>query len=116
MKTIFNYEWSWTFASAEGVSRVVNRKKYDTDTADLLWRKEYEEERSEYYYVQCGSALFRKQNGEYFEYYVEWHKRLQNNVYYPTVTIKPLTEEEAKNLTEKYAPDDYIDIFGDVDE
>jgi len=125
MNIIFNYEKSGSFVSAKGVRRVVNRKKYDTDTADCLWKEEYEHKwkvgtdvlGEDYFdHTHCGVALFRKKNGEYFEYDVEWHKDDYERFYYPTVTIKPLTEEEAKDLTEKYAPDDYIDIFGDVDE
>jgi hypothetical protein len=117
MDIIFDYERSNSFVSANGVRRVINRKKYDTDTADCLWKKEYDREwKDGWGYTHCGVALFQKKNGEYFEYDVEWHKDDYERFYYPTVTIKPLTEEEAKDLTEKYAPDDYIDIFGDVDE
>ena len=117
MNIIFDYENSGSmicpaeFHSAKGVCHVINRKKYCTDTADLLWKKECDR-----YIIGAGQkqhygvALFRKKNGEYFKYYVEWKYRD------PVITIKPLKEEEAKDLTEKFVPDLYIDIFGDVEE
>ena len=118
MNTIFNFSVSDPHVPADGVRRVINRKKYDTDTADCLWKKEYDREWKPGWgrYTHCGVALFQKKNGEYFEYDVEWNKDDYERFYYPTIRIKPLTEEEAKDLTEKYAPDDYIDVFGDVDE
>ena len=96
-----------------GTVQVINRKKYDTDSADLLWSKQFDN------YDTCrkeGVALLQKKNGEYFKYECYWYS-CENNYYNSTnPVITPLTEDEAKKLTEKYRPEDYIEIFGDVEE
>ena len=65
MNTIFNFSESDPHVSAKGVRQVINRKKYDTDTADCLWKKEYDREWKPGWgrYTHCGVALFRKKNG-----------------------------------------------------
>ena len=99
---------------AKGTVQVINRKKYDTDSAELLWSQKYTDFEN---CRECGVALFKKKNGEFFRYDCYWCYSSQFNYYNcakPVVT--PLTEDQAKDLTEKFSPEDYIDIFGDVDE
>lgn len=96
---------------------VINRKKYDTDTAECVacyshaWPGDYN-------YVS--EALYRKKTGEYFLHgdggANSKYMREEGNTYYGGERIIPLDEEEAKDWTEEYAPEDYEDIFGEVEE
>lgn len=111
MKKVFAYHGN--YEGAAGTAQVVNRKKYDTDSADLLWKTISETVE----FQKFGLALFQKKNGEYFKYHCYWATFRSSYHYecgHPKIT--PLTDEQAKNLTEIYAPDKYIEIFGDVEE
>jgi len=94
-----------------GACHVINRKKYDTETADLEWKKIYDDDDL---CQTVGIALFRKKNGEYFKYETLFARCSATEWIEPT--LSPLTENQAKDLTEKYSPEDYEDIFGEVEE
>lgn len=107
------------YISVRGMSKVINRKKYDTDTADILIHKYihnrgYNGEK----YEHKSYVLFQKSNGEFFSIVVEysdqsidWHYAVESKV------LTPLSEEEAKDFAEKYGTgSEYEDIFGEVEE
>ena len=102
------FKLTFRFQPGTESCQVINRKKYDTETADLLWSVRYQDD-----YTNRGVALFQKKNGEYFKYDIIFAS-LEGKWNQPVLT--PLTEEEAKDLTEKFSPDEYIDIFGEVEE
>ncbi len=92
-----------------GTCQVINRKKYDSETASLKWKKDtYKDDRS------YGVALFQKESGEFFKYETRFATLHNRQWCMPKLT--PLTDDEAKNLTEEYAPEEYVDIFGEVEE
>lgn len=93
---------------------IVNGRKYDTETAELIVGKHNPIHPSNL------SRLYRKQNGEFFAYY-ECLGNFPNNmevlVYKAKRNIIPLAETEAKALVEEWCDaDEYIRLFGDVDE
>lgn len=89
------------------MKKIINGKKYDTDTATLcgsyvrpfLFSNEMEH-----------TMLYRKTNGEFFFF---------NCIGEPTVydSITTVTEDKAKKWAENYlSVDDYENIFGEVSE
>ena len=98
--------------------KIIDGKKYDTDTAECVATKEEMPEDNLSYVVE---SLYRKTNGEYFLYgeggpqsrYVRW---LSSNSYTSGSEIIPLTEEEAKSWAENLPGETYISIFGDPEE
>ena len=64
--------------------------------------------------------LYRKKTGEYFLHSDggpnSKYMHEKGNTYYGGERIIPLDEEEAKDWTEEYAPEDYEDICGEVEE
>ena len=100
--------------------KIINKKMYDTETAE--WVEEFENTpyKSNYhYYVE---TLYRKKTGEFFlhgcgnaasPYADENADRMRS----PGEKIIPLTEAEAKNWVERYGDvDTYIELFGEVEE
>jgi len=103
------------YVEVRNTCRVINRKKYDTSTATLLM----------YEYVNKTSTenakmvmLLQKRNGEYFSYIVHFLSfNMDGRYLIDDCEITPLSEDEAKDLVERYAYGDlYIKIFGDVEE
>ena len=95
------------------MQKIINGKKYDTKTA-----------------MACGTyvepilltncerfiTLYRKTNGGYFlhEYWCEMHFIFEVR---RDVSIKPLTEDEAKKWAERYlSVGQYESLFGEVPE
>lgn len=98
--------------------KIINGKKYDTDTAKEL---------ASYYNGETGlryleENLYRKKTGEYFICgnggpLTGYRVPSGNNTWSGSCQIIPITKSEAKEWVEKYCSvDDYIGIFGDVDE
>lgn len=96
---------------------VINRKKYDTDTAEFLTGYSSRMPGDFYYYEE---ELYRKKTGEYFLYgsgnALSPYGRREGNNCFGTEEIIPYTEEEAKDWVEENAPEKYEDIFGEVEE
>lgn len=100
--------------------KIINKKMYDTETAE--WVEEFENTpyKSNYqYYVE---TLYRKKTGEFFLHgcgnaaspYAEVRADRMRS---PGEKIIPLTEAEAKNWMEQYGDvDTYIELFGEVEE
>ena len=100
------------------MKKIIKRRLYNTDTATLMgsWNND-----------MCGSmeyceeSLYRKHTGEYFLYgrggpmsvYAVCH----GDSCVGSGSIMPFTEEEARDWAElRLSADDYIRIFGEVEE
>lgn len=100
------------------MKRIINGKKYDTETATLI--DDYQVSNpSDFNYVY--EALYLKKTGEYFLYgeggaNSKYRKNIALNEWSGGEKITPLTEEEAKAWVEAYNNADYEDIFGEVEE
>lgn len=101
----------------EDYARVINRKKYNTVTAEKVGSEWSFGVGSDSYL-----SLFRKKTGEFFSYVVEFrnYQAQGDTSVKPHCCgreIKPLTEDEAKDFCEKYfCLDTYEDLFGEVEE
>ena len=98
-----------------GHKAVINSRLYDTKTALYIGGK------ANYWHTSNRSSLFLKKTGEYFIYNVldGCLPDSMKEALYPRQknSIIPLTEEEAKALVEEWcSADEYIRLFGDVDE
>lgn len=101
------------------MKKIINGKVYNTETAKELasrWNG-----RSERDFNCITETLYRKKTGEYFLHgeggpNTSYAKRFGNSWGYGERII-PYTEEEAKAWAEKHLDgDEYIDIFGEVEE
>ena len=91
------------------MQKIINGKKYDTETADCLGACEIHTAVNRF---RERISLFRKDNGEYF-----LHDYLQDLSWNGNSTVSlgifPLTEKEAKNFAEGYlSVERYEAIFG----
>lgn len=89
------------------MKRVINGKMYDTNTANEIAETiEYDNGTPKIW-----RTLYRKKNGEFF---LHKEEHAFNDIYN---SIKPITENEAKEFAEKHLDGDgYEAIFGHVDE
>ena len=100
--------------------KIINKKMYDTDTADFVEEFENTPYKNNYqYYIK---TLYRKKTGEFFLHgygnaaskYAEVRADRMRS---PGEIIIPLTEDEAKNWVEQYSDvDTYIELFGEIEE
>lgn len=101
------------------MKKIINNKKYDTETATCL-AKISRGYRSDLKYDE--EALYRKKTGEYFLYGFShaggrWAERIDNNSWCAGERIIPLTEEEARKWGEEELAVEYFEeIFGKVEE
>lgn len=101
------------------MKKIINGRKYDTDTAKCLadWESGYGH--GDFRYVE--EQLYRKKTGEFFLYgeggaMTEYAESYGNETYGGEKII-PLTESEAKEWAESRLDcDDYESIFGPVEE
>jgi hypothetical protein len=101
------------------MKKIINGKKYDTETAKELARRDNGFGCSEFDYVE--ETLYRKRTGEFFLYgtggAASRYSTHCGNMWYGDERIMPLTEEEAKEWCEEYLDgDEYEGIFGEVEE
>ena len=100
------------------MKRVINGRKYDTETATLLasWNNGYDINDPNY----VEEILYRMTTGEYFVYgrgganscYSKWH----NGQWYGSNDIIPKSEPRARAWVEELANEDYKKIFGEESE
>ena len=102
------------------MKRIINGKKYDTDTAQLMgswenyggWRD----------FSHMGETLYRKKTGEYFLLgeggpNTKYAERVDTNSWSGGSRIMPLTYDEARQWAEEHLDaDEYEAIFGEVEE
>ncbi len=85
------------------IRKVVNGKLYDTGTATEIAANPFVDSFSD-----CYETLNRKKNGEFFRVYIN-----RDN----TSCVIPVTLEEAQKICEDWLNgDDYMEIFGPVEE
>lgn len=99
--------------------KVINTKKYDTQTAKEVGYYENGYNRNDFNF--CSETLYIKKTGEYF-LHGEGGPMSSYAVHSGNETssgemIKPLNYEQARSWSEKYlSGEDYINIFGDIEE
>ena len=87
------------------MKKIINGKKYDTETATLL-TETYKEFNGNF----AQKWFYRKKTGEFF---YEHH----STGIYGSSGITPITNEEAKELLqEELSADEYEQIFGEINE
>ncbi len=100
------------------MKKIINGKKYDTDTAQLC---------ASYSFGFPGShnhwegSLYRKKTGEFFLHgrggaNSQWAKAIDQNSRSGGSGILPMTEGEARVWVERHDNDKYEEIFGEVEE
>ena len=101
------------------MKKIINGRKYDTDTAVYLGSYEHDFRSSFRWYME---DLYRKKTGEFF-IYGEGHaaspyaRSSYDGGFDPGEAIRPLSYEEAQAWAEKYlSTDKYEKIFGEVSE
>lgn len=83
------------------MKKIINGRKYDTNTATRLFET--------YSGVGCSGKLYRKNNGEFFvAHLTQWDGQSD--------WIEPISESEAKELIGEKDGDMYELYFGEVDE
>ena len=97
---------------------IKNDKLYDTDTAEVIKMKsEYTHRPYPYADKEMCHSLYQKSNGEFFLLKEDYGTSLGSKWRLNKPTIKPLTEEEAKEWAEdNLSATEYINIFGPISE
>ena len=97
------------------MKKIINNKKYDTDTANAICVQEvfYYSSEEKARYLRSIDTLYQKDNGEYFIY----HKSLRKVLWDMVDKIRTITDESAIAFCQKnMAVDDYEKRFGPVEE
>ena len=100
------------------MKKIINGKKYDTDTAKCLLT--WDNGCTGFSY--CMEALYQKKTGEFFLFgkggpMSRYAIHYNNNYITGGEQIRPFTEQQARNWTENlFDGDDYEAIFGEVEE
>lgn len=102
------------------MKKIINGRKYDTDTAKKLgyWENEY----SVSDFRHCEETLYRKRTGEFFLHgeggaATSYAQEDESGSWIYGEAITLMTEKDAKRWAEKYlTADEYIEIFGEVEE
>ena len=101
------------------MKKIINGKRYDTDTAKEITYTSYSNRRDFHYWCE---TLYRKNTGEYFLHGEggpdsRYAVTVGQNEWSGGEKIIPLTIEKAKEWAEKYLDaDEYEKIFGAVEE
>lgn len=102
------------------MKKIINGKKYDTETAEYVDRWSNDLCHSDVHW--CSEELYRKRTGEFFLYgegggLSRYRTHLSNNSFCEGSCIRPLTDDDAKAWVEKYLSyEDYVRIFGEPEE
>lgn len=101
------------------MKKIINGKKYDTDTAEYLLN--YDNCLGSGDFNRLREELYRKRTGEFFIYgsggAMTQYAIAEGNGWCGGRAIRPITENEAREFVEKNGTaDEYITIFGDVEE
>lgn len=100
--------------------KIINGKKYDTETAKEIGSRFSGESRQDFSYVE--ETLYRKRTGEFFLYgsggpASRYAVRTGQNSWSGGSKIIPLSTQEARDWAEQYlTPDDFEAVFGAVTE
>lgn len=101
------------------MKKIINGKKYDTETAGLICSRDFSLEVGSFGYYS--ETLYKKKTGEFFLYgeggALTKYAEITANGMKGGERIIPLTEEQAKAWAEEnLSVDDYEKIFGEVEE
>ncbi|MCD8148624.1 MAG: hypothetical protein LUE92_03455 [Clostridiales bacterium] len=102
------------------MKKIINRKKYDTETAERIGTYQTRDDRRDFSCVR--ETLYRKRTGEYFLYgeggpKTEYARQVGQTTWAGGCEIIPYTEDEAKKWSEKHlSVDRYEEVFGEVAE
>lgn len=100
--------------------KIINGKMYNTETAKIMGKYSASCSYSDFHYYS--EELYRKKTGEYFLYgngnaASKYNRRCGTNEWCGGEDIVPMTEDEAKVWAENHLDvDNYINIFGEVEE
>jgi hypothetical protein len=101
------------------MKKIINGKRYDTETAQLIGSTSYSN-RTDFYF--WSEELYRKKTGEFFLYgeggpASKYSRSTGQNSWSGGEKIAPLTREEAQEWAEKYLDaDEYEEVFGRIEE
>lgn len=101
------------------MKRIINGKRYDTETAEELYSYSYSN-RGDFHYFR--ETLYRKRTGEFFLYGVggpasKYAQAIDMNSWSGGERLMPMTYAEAQQWAEKcLTGDEYEEIFGEVAE
>ena len=102
------------------MKKIINGKKYDTDTAKEVGYWNNGLLYSDFCYIE--ETLYKKKTGEFFLYGIggvmtKYAERTSGGFSSTGKAIIPLTEDKAKKWAEDYLTvEEYEGIFGDVEE
>lgn len=102
------------------MKKVINRKLYDTSTAQRLASWENNQDYRSFNHLE--ETLYRKRTGEYFLYgeggaRTQYAQQVEDHMWGSGEAIIPLTVKAAQEWAEEHLDgDDYEKIFGTVDE
>lgn len=101
------------------MKKIINGKRYDTDTATLIGNAGYGHPGDFEYWEE---NLYRKKTGEFFIHgeggaMSKYSRKTGQNEWSGGEEIRPLTLREAQDWAEKYLDaDEYEEIFGRIEE
>ncbi|MGM0157613.1 hypothetical protein IGI47_001927 [Enterococcus sp. AZ191] len=101
------------------MQKIIEGKKYDTETATLIATYEYSNQRDFNY---CLEELYQTKKGAFFMYgeggpLSKYAKEIGNNTTSGSCEIYLVSEEEAKEFAmENLGAEDFEEIFGEVEE
>lgn len=99
--------------------KIINGRKYSTDTAKWIGNGSYSHPGDFDYWSE---DLYRKKTGEFFIHgeggaRSRYSRQVEQNTWSGSSRIVPITIDEAKAWCEKYLDaEKYIGLFGDVEE
>jgi hypothetical protein len=98
------------------MKKIINGKKYDTDTAEEVAYASYGHPSD---FSHWRETLYRTKNGTFFLHGVggpssRWRERIEQNTYSGGCNIRLMTDEEARGWVERYDNAEYEPIFGEV--
>lgn len=101
------------------MKKIINGKKYDTDTAKEVGYWNNGRLYNDFYYAE--ETLYKKKTGEFFLYCeggaASNYSHKEGNMMVDGWELKSITEDEAKKWSEEYLTvEEYEKIFGEVEE
>lgn len=101
------------------MKKIINGKKYDTDTAEEIGYWNNGHFRNDFYYAE--ETLYKKKTGQFFLYCeggaASNYSHKEGNMTIGGWELKLITEDEAKKWAEDYLTvEEYEGIFGEVKE
>lgn len=101
------------------MKKIINRRKYDTDTATEIATYNNGKSYTDFGYII--ESLYRKKNGEFFlagesGAFMRYAHVCADNSVCGGSGIVPLSVDEAKDWVENFANSKFEEIFGEVEE